>query len=447
MNFVVVFKNLSKVKQFFVTVLFLLSFVVAQAFAQSTPTATLTPTNPNSWVQFRYNPDNTGFNQSLDNPFFQQKWQSPLGQPNVTYSSPPVVLDLGSNTVPDASFTGLNGPESSTNEGILFIGTTQGKLLALNTYDGSLKWSYQTQGEIYSSPAVLREGTNSRVFFGSSDGMLRSMDINGNLIWQYQTGDAILSSPTEGLIQQNGTSTDAVIVGSNDGLLYCFAALPTSGSSVTPIWTSRVSSPIIGKPALSDDGTSIYIGTQNDTLYLMNAATGQIEDKFVANGPIRGSPTLQKSSDGTKTFVYFGAGSTFYMLQNASGHLTQDYSDNIGTNIASSAALGGQGSIANVPANVVLIGSDNGSVYVFTVNQSSSNAVLSATFNTGGQIFSSVAATESFFVIGSDDNKILTARLADLFTQSNPVAAWSFGAAAAVEGSPVLSSYTQERVL
>ncbi len=415
---------------------FLLSLSIAQAFAQSTPTATLT--NPNSWVQFRYNHNNSGFNQYLDNPFFQQKWQTPLGQPNVNYSSPPVVLDLGSSTTPDAPFTGLNGPESSTNQGILFVGTTQGKLLALNTFDGSQKWSYQTQGEIYSSPAVLREGTNSRVFFGSSDGLLRAIDVNGNLIWQYQTGDAILSSPTEGMIQ-NGTSTDAVIVGSNDGLLYCFAALPTSGSSVAPLWTSRVSSPIIGKPALSDDGTSIYIGTQNDTLYLMNAATGQIESKFVADGPIRGSPTIQTSTDGTKTFIYFGAGSTFYMLQSSGGHLTLDYSDNIGTNIASSAALGGQGSIANIPNNLVLIGSDNGSVYVFAVNQSSSNAAVTASFNTGGQIFSSVAATESFFVIGSDNHKILTARLADLTTMSNPVAAWSFGAAAAVEGSPVLS--------
>ncbi len=266
-------------KRFFITVCFFIFFATAPAFAQNTPTATLTPSNPNSWVQYRYNPDNTGFNQHLDNPFFQQKWVSPLGQPNVTYSSPPAVLDLGSNTVPDAPFTGLNGAESATNQGVLFVGTTQGKLLALNTFDGSQRWSYQTQGEIYSSPAVLREGTNSRVYFGSSDGMFRAMDINGNLIWQYQTSDAILSSPTEGLIQ-NGTSTDAVIVGSNDGVLYCFPALPTT-SSVTPLWTSRVYSPTIGKPALSDDGTSVYIGCQNDTVYLMNAAPSKVERYMV----------------------------------------------------------------------------------------------------------------------------------------------------------------------
>jgi len=436
-------QNKIKLKLCFIIRLIVLCFCFCNTlFAQNTPTATLTP-NPNSWVQFRYNTDNSGFNQHLDNPFFQQKWQTPLGQPNVTYSSPPVVLDLGSSTTPDAPFTGLNGPESSTNEGILFVGTTQGKLLALNTFDGSPRagWptgGYQTQGEIYSSPAVLREGTNSRVFFGSSDGLLRALDINGNLIWQYQTSDAILSSPTEGLIQ-NGTSTDAVMVGSNDGNLYCFAALPTGGSSVTPLWVAHLFSPVISKPALSDDGASIYVGTQNNTLYLINAATGQIESKFVANGPIRGSPALQTSTDGTKTFVYFGAGSTFYMLQSAGGVLTQDYSDNIGTNIASSAALGGQGSITNVPNNLVLIGSDNGSVYVFAVNQSSASAAVTATFNTGGQIFSSIAATESFFVVGSDSRKILTARLADLFNLSSPVASWSFGTAAAVEGSPVLS--------
>jgi hypothetical protein len=90
-----VFKNLGGIKQPFMAVLFLLSLGVAQAFAQNTPTdtPTPTPTSPNSWVQFRYNPDNTGFNQHLDNPFFRQKWQSPLGQ-----SDDPAIGIQGSET-------------------------------------------------------------------------------------------------------------------------------------------------------------------------------------------------------------------------------------------------------------------------------------------------------------------------------------------------------------
>jgi outer membrane protein assembly factor BamB len=211
-------------KQPFMTVLFLLSLGLAKAFALPTPTftPTLTPVNVLSWAQFHFNNDNTSFNQHLDNPFLVPKWQASLGQPNVTYSSPPVVLDLGLLGQPDDPAIGIQGTETTANTGILCVGTTQGKVLALRTLDGGQLWSYQTQGEVYSSPAFLREGKNSRIYFGSTDGLVRALDANGNIQWQYQTNGAIFSSPTEGMINQ---TTDAVIVGSNDGTLYCLPAL------------------------------------------------------------------------------------------------------------------------------------------------------------------------------------------------------------------------------
>jgi len=187
-------------KRLLLTVGFLLSFAVAQVFAAtatSTPTVTATPTNVLTWAQFHLNNDNSGFNQHLDDPYLQPKWQASL-QPNgapdkgdVTYSSPAVVLDLGLLGQPDDPAIGIQGTETGTNTGILCVGTTQGKLLALRTLDGTQLWSYQTQGEIYSSPAFLREGSNSRIYFGSTDGLLRALSSTGNLMWQYQTTGAI----------------------------------------------------------------------------------------------------------------------------------------------------------------------------------------------------------------------------------------------------------------
>jgi len=201
---------------------FLLSWGLSQAFAQSTPTPTPAAL---SWAQFRLNPQNTSNYQPFDLPNFQTKWQFSLGNPRVSYSSPPVVLDLGTNNTPDGPPIGIIPPETTSNTGMVFIGTTQGKLVALRSLDGGFLWSYQTQGEIYSSPAVLRQGINSRIFAGSTDGMLRAFDISGNVIWKFQTGDAIFSSPTEGMVQ--GTDDD-VIVGSNDGTLYCLPVAPAS---------------------------------------------------------------------------------------------------------------------------------------------------------------------------------------------------------------------------
>ncbi len=171
-------------KRICITIGFLISFGLGYAFAQSNPTNTPTPAAL-SWPQFRYIPQNTGFYQPFDDSFFTKKWQVSLGNPRVSYSSAPVVLDLGTN-----------------NSGMLVIGTTNGQIQAYGL-DGSPLWNYQTQGEVYSSPAILSQGVNnSRIFVGSSDGVLRALGASGNLVWQYQTNDAIMSSPIEGLIQK-----------------------------------------------------------------------------------------------------------------------------------------------------------------------------------------------------------------------------------------------------
>jgi len=108
-------------KRLLLTVGFLLSFAVAQVFAAtatSTPTVTATPTNVLTWAQFHLNNDNSGFNQHLDDPYLQPKWQASL-QPNgapdkgdVTYSSPAVVLDLGLLGQPDDPAIGIQGTET-----------------------------------------------------------------------------------------------------------------------------------------------------------------------------------------------------------------------------------------------------------------------------------------------------------------------------------------------
>lgn len=175
--------KIHRVKEPLMAFVFLLSFGFSQSYADNT----LTNLTTNDWPQFRFNQENTGFNQPIKDPFFMKKWTYSLSNPNVTYSSPAVIL---------------NAPISQKGNpvGMLFIGTTQGRLLALKTHDGTKLWSFQTHGEIYSSPAVLENGPNSRVFVGSSDGILRSLDLKGNKKWHFKTGDSLFSSPTVGNI-------------------------------------------------------------------------------------------------------------------------------------------------------------------------------------------------------------------------------------------------------
>jgi hypothetical protein len=86
------------------------------------------------------------------------------------------------------------------------------KLYAIDPNNGDLKWSYTTNGSIYSSPAIGADGT---IYVGSLDNSLYAINPNGSLKWSYTTGGAVYSSPAIG---PDGT----VYVGSYDGKLYAF---------------------------------------------------------------------------------------------------------------------------------------------------------------------------------------------------------------------------------
>ena len=74
-----------------------------------------------------------------------------------------------------------------------------------------MKWKFSTEGPVRSSPAI---GSDGVVYVGSNDGNLYAINSsNGEKLWATKTGGEIISSP---VIAADGT----VYVGSNDGKLY-----------------------------------------------------------------------------------------------------------------------------------------------------------------------------------------------------------------------------------
>ena len=76
--------------------------------------------------------------------------------------------------------------------------------------NGYIKWNYQVDGEITSTPAVANNGN---IYFGSDDDYLYALNKNGNMLWKFQTYGKVETSP---VIDQNGT----VYFGSDDDYLY-----------------------------------------------------------------------------------------------------------------------------------------------------------------------------------------------------------------------------------
>ncbi len=152
--------------------------------------------------------------------------------------------------------------------------------------DEPILWQYPTGGVIYSSATLGSEGT---VYIGSGDNKLRALSADGTLKWEYETGD----------------------------------------------WVDTV-------PALSADGSTVYVGSWDNNFYAINAATGTLNWSFETGNYILASPAI--GLDGT---IYFGSNDNFFYALNSDGSLKWEYfleSDDA-AEIHSSPAIGEDGTI------------------------------------------------------------------------------------------------------
>jgi len=81
----------------------------------------------------------------------------------------------------------------ASQDSVLYVGNTDGKLYALDAINGKLLWSYQTNGAIISSP-VLYKGN---IYFGNGDRYVYAINAkSGSLSWSYRADHPVEASPT-----------------------------------------------------------------------------------------------------------------------------------------------------------------------------------------------------------------------------------------------------------
>ncbi|GAB3031178.1 CARDB domain-containing protein [Natronobiforma cellulositropha] len=212
-------------------------------------------------------------------------------------------------------------------DGLVYIGTLNNQLFAVDADTGEGVWGVTTDGPIYSSPTVA-DGT---VYVGSMDGGLYALDAStGGLQWAYNTFQPITSSPTvadgtvylggnvlyaidaetgtnewvfsrEGAIDSSPTVVDGTVyvgagAGADDeGHLYAIDA-----QTGTEVWELETDGDVLPSQTVAD-GT-VYAGTAAGTLYAVDASSGEIVWTVDTNTSLLSTPTV---ADGV---VYVGTG-------------------------------------------------------------------------------------------------------------------------------------------
>ncbi len=168
-------------------------------------------------------------------------------------------------------------------DGTIYVGTNDGKLLAVAGDGSATQWSTTTNDTTGSSPVIASDGT---IYVGSSDKKLYAIAPDGKVKWTFDTGGAISGSPAVG-------GDETVYVGSGDGKLY---AVTPEGKAR---WTYTTGGPITGSPAVL--GGTVYVGSDDQKLHAVFTPTGAARWTYPTLGAV-GSPVI--ASDET---VYVGS--------------------------------------------------------------------------------------------------------------------------------------------
>ena len=100
--------------------------------------------------------------------------------------------------------------------GVVYVGTYDNNMYAVNAADGSFKWKFATEGGIVGTPGIAAD--EGLVVFGSEDSTLYAVNlITGKISWTFQTKGPIRSS----INVQLGIA----FFGSDDGKLYAVRLL------------------------------------------------------------------------------------------------------------------------------------------------------------------------------------------------------------------------------
>ncbi|MBI4626541.1 MAG: PQQ-binding-like beta-propeller repeat protein [Verrucomicrobia bacterium] len=214
-----------------------------------------------------------------------------------------------------------NSPALAAN-GTIYVKPRDGFLYALNPANGAIVWRRDVHApETYASPSVAPDGT---IYQGSEDKNLYAINPDGTLKWTFAGENEIYAVPA---IDAAGNIYFTVL---NSGKLYCVS--PAGTLRWTYAGASLGSS---SSPALSADGSTAYFAGYDARLHAVNTASGAARWVFPLDAEVRASSPAVDANG----VIYIGCYDFRLYAINADGTLKRTW--DTGDWIRSSPAISG----------------------------------------------------------------------------------------------------------
>ena len=200
--------------------------------------------------------------------------------------------------------------------GVVYFGSGDGNVYALDAATGSAKWTFKTGNVVHASPAL----SNGVVFIGSWDRNMYAIDAkSGKEVWRFQTGNDTIIYNQIGIASSAAISNGVVYFGCRDGHFYAVDAktgaqtwnhdnkggwvisspavrngivyFPTSDGTrfkaidgATGILKYSIENKAISFSSPSIVGDRAYYGTSDGWLHTIDLATGALGAEFQSDG-------------------------------------------------------------------------------------------------------------------------------------------------------------------
>ncbi len=156
-------------------------------------------------------------------------------------------------------------------DGVIYIGSYDHNLYALEADNGKFVWKYAADGGIVSKPAIYE----NKLYFGSTDQYVHAISCrNGKKVWVQSTDGAIYSSPV--------IAEGHLFIGSDDEHLHVLNLM--AGREA---WSVNLGSRIRSSPLVENE--LVYIGCEDGEIQCYDFS-GNIKWRTVAKRAVTGSP-------------------------------------------------------------------------------------------------------------------------------------------------------------